>query len=250
MPHNSGWAVVTGSSRGIGLATAVALGSAGWSVILNGRGDGADVLQGLHERHDTRDGQFWYVQADVATPEGRSHLVAKVSEIASEISVLVNNVGSIANAEGWAETGIDEVEADLKSNFLSALGCIQLFLPLLEASSRARIINISSIYGDVPAGPVAAYGAAKAAVSSLTKSVAIDLAPKGILVNSVSPGNIDTDMTNSGGAEYVEWVVSKTPVGRLGRAEEVATAVLFLAESDFITGHDLVVDGGISLIGG
>lgn len=111
-----------------------------------------------------------------------------------------------------------------------------------------KIINIASVYGILGSAPVTAYSAAKAGVISITKSFAKELAPY-VAVNAVAPGNIDTDLTRGSGQDVVDSAIAATPLKRLGRPEEVASAVVFLSSSraDFITGHILVIDGGYML---
>ncbi len=238
MGEQTGVAIVTGASRGIGLGVAERLHDAGYRVLTCSR-----------EATEDRGDRWTHLAADLGEPDGLDLLLDH--PMAAEATVFVNNVGQIRAVGGLgAEVG-EDVRATFDTNFFGPLECCRRVAPTMAAAGGGSIINIASIYGPVsPAPMVLSYAASKAALSAITQSLALELGPQGIRVNGIAPGNIDTDMTRGGGDEYVGQVIDRTPLGRLGETAEIAHAVEFLIDAAFVTGHLLVVDGGISLVGG
>lgn len=233
-----GVAIVTGASRGIGLGIAEHLHDQGFHVLSSSR-----------STIDDRGERWTHVAADLGTEAGLSTLLDH--PLAAETTVLVNNVGQIRAVGGLsAEIGA-EVRATFATNVFGPLECCHRVAPRMAAAGGGAIINMSSIYGSLnPAFPVMSYAASKAALSAITQALAVELAPEGVRVNAILPGNIDTDMTRGAGDDYVGEVIARTPIGRLGTTDDIAAAVDFLLGASFVTGHLLVVDGGISLVGG
>lgn len=231
-------AIITGASRGIGLGVAEHL-----------HGRGHTVLTCSRSPIEDRGERWTHLAVDLGAEAGVAELLDH--PLVPEATVLVNNVGQIRAVGGLtAEVG-DEVRATFETNVFGPLECCRRVSATMAAAGGGSIINISSIYGSInTAPPVLSYAATKASLSAITQSIAVELAPQGVRVNAILPGNIDTDMTRGAGDEYVGEVIARTPAGRLGTSDDIAMAVDFLLEASFVTGHLLVVDGGISLVGG
>ncbi|MEM9620805.1 MAG: SDR family oxidoreductase [Pseudomonadota bacterium] len=239
-------ALVTGAASGIGRATAALLSQEGARVFC------ADInVAGGENTARTVGGDF--VAMDVTLESDWQAAVQTVDSACGCLDILVNNAG-ISPHDNIENLGLDawrHVHAVVADSV--ALGCKHA-LPLLQRSKSAAIVNLSSVAGMIGASNYASYGAAKAAVRNLTKSVALLCAERGypIRANSVHPGSIDTPILDADKARYGERAITarerQIPLGRLGRAEEVAYAIVFLAsdEASFITGTELVVDGGFT----
>lgn len=231
-------ALITGASRGIGLGVAEHF-----------HGIGYQLLTCSRQQTEERDANWTHLAADLSSTEGLDRFLSH--PLAAQASVLVNNIGQIRAVGGLSAEIGSEVRATFDTNFFGPLECCRRVAPSMVAAGGGSIVNVASIYGPVStAPPVLSYAASKAALSAVTQSLAVELAPQGVRVNAVLPGNVDTDMTRGAGDEYVNDVVGRTPIGRLGTTDEIAKAVEFLVDASFIAGHLLVVDGGISLIGG
>lgn len=233
-------AVVTGSSRGIGAATALVLAAEGAKVVVNCRertSEAAAVVE--HAGADA-----FLVVADVSTEEGASLLVDETIARFGRLDVLVNNAGSISR-EPLSTSTAESWRSDLDANLTSAWLVTRAARPHLR---EGAIVNVSSVYGLSGAPCAASYAAAKGGLVALTRSFAKELAP-GVRVNAVAPGNVLTDLTASGGAQLLAHFEQETPLGRSADPVEIARAILFLAsaESSFVTGEVLVVDGGYSI---
>ncbi|MEM7019808.1 MAG: SDR family oxidoreductase [Pseudomonadota bacterium] len=239
-------ALVTGGASGIGHATARLLAAEGANVIVADINEaaGADVAKEV-------DGVF--MPLDVSNEDAWVSTMEQVATQYACLDILVNNAGisphdTIEDFELDTWRFIHSVVAESV-----ALGC-KHGLKLLRRSDAAAIVNLSSVAGMIGTTNYASYGSAKAAVRNLTKSVAMLCAQRGypIRANSVHPGSIDTPILDADKAKYGERAITarekSIPLGRLGRAEEVATAIVFLAsdEASFITGTELVVDGGFT----
>ena len=233
-------ALVTGGSRGIGKAIALALASTGAAVAVNYRERGeeaAAVVEAIRQSG----GRAAAIAADVSNAGAVRRMVAEAEDRLGPIDILVNNAGMAAIR------GLDDItEADfdraLAVNLKSAFLCIQAVLPDMRARRWGRIVNISSIGARLGAGSVSvAYGAAKAGLEGLTRAYALRLAPEGVTVNAIAPGLIDTEM---GAPLIAAGVGERIPVGRVGAGDDVAEAVLFLVADAFVTGQTLAVNGG------
>lgn len=236
-------ALVTGASKGIGAATAQMLADFGAEVFLNYLEDQKEAEQILNAILQAG-GRARLVQADVS----KLSEVEKMAEEVGPITLLVNNAGAILQPGSWNVISDDDFDRTIAINLKGQFNCIKVFAPGMVEQGRGRIVNISSTYGFMGAAPVIAYTAAKAGVMNLTKSFAKELAPV-VSVNCICPGIIDTAMTSAAGEDFVAQCVKETPAARLGKPEDIAGAVSFLASglADFVTGEVLVVDGGHSL---
>jgi len=240
-------ALVTGGSRGIGREIVLALAKAKAAVVINfqQQRDAAEVV--LEEvRALGSDGLL--CQADVTELADCEKMVKAALDHFGRIDILINNAGirrdnilALMKPEDW--------EVVIDTNLKGVFNCCKAVLrPMLKQKSGGKIINIASIAGVVGNSGQANYAAAKAGVIAFTKSLAKELGKRGITVNAVAPGFIQTDMTESLPQQLKEMVLPRIALERFGRPEDVAEAVLFLAESaNYITGSVIVVDGGLSL---
>ena len=233
-------ALVTGASRGIGRATALQLAKAGASLILHyneNRAAAESVAQEIG-------GPTRLLQADLGSATQIEALVAALGDV--RLDILINNAG-LWGPTPLGKTSLETLDAMLAVNVRGVFWLTQALLPLLR--DGARIVNISSIAGRIGrAGGRSVYGASKAAVDAFTRNWALELAPRGIRVNAVSPGYVETDMTAQyfSDAAVLQHAVERQPFGRLARPEEVADVVLFLCspQSKWITGDSINVSGG------
>jgi 3-oxoacyl-[acyl-carrier protein] reductase len=236
-------ALVTGSSRGLGRAMALALAGPGTHVIVHYRNDdeSAKETARLIEQHG---GSSTLMSADLTSIQQIESLLDNIDQLGLSIDILVNNAGAIIRPASWQEQSDEDMVRTTNLNLLAPMRLIRLVAPKMIERGFGRIVNITSTYAITGAAPVLAYTAAKAGIISLTYSMARELGPHGITVNAIAPGNIDTDMTQSAGPDTIAWAVSTTPLARLGTPAEVAGALRYLLDADFVTGHVLVVDGG------
>lgn len=235
-------ALVTGGSRGIGKAVALALAQAGSAVAVNYRDRGEDA-QAVAEAIGKNGGRAAAFAADVSLCTAVEDMVRQVEQQLGSIDILVNNAG-IAQARGLDDITEEDFDRTIAVNLKSAFLCTQAVLPGMRARRWGRIINISSIAARGPGGISVAYNASKAGVEGLTRGYAVRLAPEGVTVNAVAPGLIDTEM----GRPLIEaGVIGRIPLGRAGVGDEIAHTVLLLARNGFITGQTIGVNGGALL---
>jgi 3-oxoacyl-[acyl-carrier protein] reductase len=231
--------LVTGGTKGIGKGIARVFANAGANVAVVGRdrGRGEAAAQELGAT---------YVAADVGRAEDCERMAAETEERLGGIDVLCANAGVFPDTklEDMSESDIDEIFAtNVKGTMLSVKAC----LGALERSGHGRVILTSSITGPLTGYPGwCHYGASKAAQLGFLRTAAIELAPKGITVNAVMPGNIETEGLADLGEEYRQKMESSIPQRKLGKVEDIGFAALFLAtdEASYITGQTIVVDGG------
>lgn len=237
--HERPVALVTGGGTGIGAACCVALAEAGFSVGIHYRSSRASA-----EALQAKLPDSWLVEADLALPEGVETVAAAVKERGS-IDVLVNNAGRIHHRP-LPMTSLEDFQDVVSVNLTAVWLLTKRMAGLMIRRRRGRIVNISSVVGSTGNAMQSAYGATKAAVDNLTKTLAMELAPYGIQVNSVAPGLIETAALEGLSPESRKGIVDRIPMGRPGRPEEVARLVRFLAvESSYITGAVLPVNGGL-----
>jgi len=242
-------AVVTGASKGIGAAIAAKLGAEGASVVVNYASDraGAERVVKAVERSG---GKALAVQADVSKQEQVKKLFDETKKAFGSVDILVNNAGVY---EFKALEAIDE-QHYRKLFDINVLG---LLLATQEAAALfngkgGSIINISSVVAKTPMATASVYSATKGAVDVITRTLSQELGPRKIRVNSLSPGATDTEgvrtMTN-GETGFQDLAISRTPLGRMGTVDDIASAALFLASDDsgWITGEEILVGGGIRL---
>mmetsp|Transcript_2535 Transcript_2535/g.3379 ORF Transcript_2535/g.3379 Transcript_2535/m.3379 type:complete len:293 (+) Transcript_2535:68-946(+) len=240
--------LVTGSSRGLGRAIAVDLGSKGQKVIVNYAGS-EDAANETVEMVKAAGGDAVAIQANCGDVNDIKEMFKAAKEAFGTVDVLVNNAGITKDTlvmrmkpAQWQ----DVIDINLSGVFY----CTQEFFKLASKKRSGRIINISSVVGQIGNPGQANYAAAKAGVIGLTKSNAKEFSMRGVTVNCVCPGFIESDMTAKLSDEYLETVSEGIPLGRLGKPSEVAGMVEFLAinpAADYITGHCFNVDGGIAI---
>ena len=237
-------ALITGGSRGIGAACARKLASLGAdiAVVYAGNAEKANEVGAACEALGVRARAY---QCNVADFDAVKQTVAAVKAELGSVDILVNSAGITRDGlvAAMREADFDAVIAtNLKGTFNMIRHCARLFL----RAGHGRIVNISSVAGVAGNAGQANYSASKAGVIGLTKSVARELAPKGITCNAVAPGFVATDMT-AALALTDEQLRAAVPLGRMARPEEIADAVAFLLQSDYITGQVLCVDGGVAI---
>ncbi len=233
-------ALVTGSSRGIGKAVAIRLGAAGANIVVHYNANRAAAERAAAEIGSNCS----LVQADLSSTSDIDRLAEQLSEI--KLDILVNNAG-LWRSTPLGSTSLDVAEEVLSTNVLGVFWLTQALLPSLR--DGARIVNVSSVAGrTASAEGRSLYRASKAAVDAFTRNWALELAPRRIRVNAVAPGMVETDMTEDylSSPDVRARLEKRHPLGKLGSADEVADAVLFLCseESRFVTGQSLNVSGG------
>jgi 3-oxoacyl-[acyl-carrier protein] reductase len=237
-------ALVTGASRGIGKACAKVLAAAGHRVIVTARN--VEKLEETASEIRDAGGEAYVIAMDLSSSESITAAIGTAAKDFGRIDILVNNAG--ITKDGLA---VRMKEADweqvLKTNLTGAFVAIQQVLQGMMRERWGRIVNISSVVGEMGNAGQANYVASKAGLIGLTKALAHEVGSRSITVNAVAPGFIETDMTHVLSQELKDKMVANTPLKRIGSAEDVAHAVKFLVsdEAAFITGHVLDVNGGI-----
>jgi 3-oxoacyl-[acyl-carrier protein] reductase len=242
--------LVTGSSRGLGKAIALNLGKAGQKVIINYVSDGSKAsADAVVAEIKALGGDAFAVQADSSNPETIKILFEKSVEAFGTVDVLVNNAG-ITRDNLVMRMKPEQWQAVIDTNLSGVFYCTQAFFKLAAKKRTGRIINIASVVGQIGNPGQANYAAAKAGVIGMGKANAREFAARGVTVNCVCPGFIATDMVAELDEAYLAKVTDGIPLKRLGKPEEVAGMVRFLAldpACDYITGHTFNVDGGIAI---
>ncbi|HEY59396.1 MAG TPA: SDR family oxidoreductase [Anaerolineae bacterium] len=238
--------LITGAAGGIGRATVKYFSMQGWHVIGVDRQDfGADYPnKGL------------FIKSDISKPEDTKSIYEQVQNFSPVLDAVVNNA-AIQVAKPLIETSVEEWDKVMSSNLRSVFLGAKLVYPLLKAAGGGAIVNVSSVHAVATSANIAAYAASKGGLLALTRAMAIEFAKDNIRVNAILPGAVDTPMLRAGlqrghvGGKSVskrlEDLASKTVIGRVGKPQEIASAICFLADnqqSSFMTGQALVVDGG------
>jgi NAD(P)-dependent dehydrogenase (short-subunit alcohol dehydrogenase family) len=241
-------ALITGASRGIGREIALALAAKGLSVYLTADGTEQELTDTASEARSAGAPSAHWAIADLSTQGESERMIQTALETTGRIDVLVNNAG-IRCRKPFGSFTHEDFSALVQVNLASAFFASQAVLPTMRAQGAGRIIHIASQHGSVASEDNALYGLTKAALIHLARNMAFELAKDGIQVNTVSPGPIATQFNIDSWGKIpgkLEAMAARVPAGRMGRPQEIAEAVAFLAttKGSFIQGHDLVVDGG------
>lgn len=240
-------AIVTGGSRGIGRAVAMRLAKDGMNLVINYRGNSAAAEE--TERLCRELGaEVLLVQGDVSRAEDCEKLAAQAKEAFGRVDVLVNNAG-ITRDGLLARMTEEDFRAVLDVNLVGPWNMMKAVNRIMMKQRYGRIVNLSSVTGLMGNMGQTNYAAAKAGILGMTKSYAREVASRGITVNAVAPGFIDTDMTEAMPEGAKDKIITGIPMGRTGKPEDVAEAVAFLAseQAGYITGEVLRVDGGMAM---
>ncbi len=236
-------AVITGGTFGIGESTALLFAQEGAKVVVAARNQekGEMVVNQIKEQG----GEAIFVKTDVSKEEDVKNLMKETVDTFGKLDVLFSNAG-VGDMGDLDCVSLDDWNFTLSVDLTGVFLCSKYAIPEMEKVGGGSIINCASILGHVGQPSVTAYAAAKGGVVNMTRSAAVTYAQKGIRFNAVCPGYIETNILDGLSPEMLEHLKSLHPVGRLGRPEEVANCVLFLAsdESSFVTGANLLVDGG------
>ena len=237
--------IVTGGSKGIGRAISLLLAERGCRVFMNYARD-EKAAQAVVKAAEGFPGEIIPLQADVTDPAQVAQMLDQVEKENERVDILIINVG--INKDGFLMLmGEGDWGEVLKVNLTSVYNCCRAAVRKMIPNKQGKIVNISSVSGIIGTAGQVNYAAAKGGVIAFTKSLARELGPFNIQVNAVAPGLIETDVANQMPPEQREAIIKSTALNRMGKPEEAAWAVLFLAspQSDYITGQTIVVDGGI-----
>ncbi len=242
--------LITGSSRGLGKAIALRFAEEGCDIAVNyvneeGR-DNATEAARVAEQITALGRQAICVQADVTDLPGVAAMVRKIIEAFGKLDILVNNAGIIRD-KTLQKLAKEDWDAVIAVNLTGAFHCASAVIGHMRERRYGRIISISSVTGQMGNIGQTNYAASKAGLIGFTKSLAREVARRGITVNAIAPGFIDTGMTQTIPEDIIEQIVATIPMGQMGQPEDIANAALFLAseEASYITGHVLSVNGGL-----
>jgi glucose 1-dehydrogenase len=244
--HQDRVVLITGAGGGIGRASVHHFASNGWRVVGVDRAEfGDDFPQ-----------NGYFIRADISNPESTEQIFEQARGFHSTLDALVNNA-AVQVAKPLVETTVEEWDAVMASNLRSVFLFVKLAHPLMKAAGGGAIVNVSSVHAIQTSANIAAYAASKGGLLALTRAMAIEFAPDNIRVNAILPGAVDTPMLRAGLGrghvgqgdlqERLDNLARKTVSGKVGKPEEIASAIYFLADheqSSFMTGQALVVDGG------
>jgi 3-oxoacyl-[acyl-carrier protein] reductase len=237
--------IVTGSSRGIGRAIAYTFAKAGFNVVVNGRSqiseEQLDELSGF-------DGDIHVCTGDVSDPSFAEQLIKETKKVFGRIDVLINNAG-ITRDNLLLRMSDEEYHQTIDVNLNGTFYTTRAVSKVMLKQKSGSIINLSSVVGLAGNAGQVNYAASKAGIVGLTKSVARELAPRGITANVIAPGFIDSDMTSVLNDRVKEETLKQIPLKRLGQPEEIAEVALFLSRQPYITGQVINVDGGMVMNG-
>ena len=236
-------ALITGSSRGIGKAIALRLAKEGANIAINylkNREKAEKVA--MEARKYGVEAKIY--QADVSNYQQVEEMVRKIVEDFNTIHILVNNAGIIPQHYSIFDIPLEEWEKILAVNLTGVFNCTKAVVPVMIKNREGKIINISSVAGKMGGTVGPHYAASKAGIIGMTFSLAQELLKYNITVNAIAPGPIETEMVQSISEERRKIILSRVPMGRFGKTEEVAEAVIFLIKCDYVTGEVIDINGG------
>ena len=235
-------AIITGAARGQGEAEARMFANEGAKVVLT------DILDELGQKvADDIGSSALFIKHDVSQEDEWKQVVEKTANTFGSVTILVNNAGiGLKEDRGIEQTTLDAWHQTLSVNLTGVFLGMKYVVPAMREAGHGSIINISSIAGMVGGGGLPAYHASKGGVRLLTKTAAVQYAEENIRVNSVHPGGVDTEILNPFGEKWKQRAAGFHPMKRIAESDEIAYGVLYLAskESSFVTGTELVIDGG------
>ena len=234
---------VTGSTRGIGLAIAHRFASLGANIVLNGRSDISQELLGQFAEYDVK---VVAISGDVSDNVDAKRMVEEAIAELGSVDILVNNAG-ITNDKLMLKMTEEDFERVLKINLTGAFNMTQSVLKPMTKARQGAIINLSSVVGLTGNIGQANYAASKAGLIGFTKSVAREVAARGVRVNAIAPGFIESDMTDAIPDKMKDAMIAQIPMKRIGKSEEVAQVASFLAEQEYMTGQVIAIDGGMTM---
>lgn len=238
-------AIVTGASRGIGKAIALKLASLGANIVINYRSNEKEALE-VENEIKNMGVETLCVKGDISKSEEVEKIISTAKDKFGSIDIMVNNAG-ITKDTLILRMKEEDFDSVIDVNLKGVFNCLKAITPIMVKQKYGKIINLSSVVGIAGNAGQVNYAASKAGVIGMTKSLAKELGARGINVNAVAPGFIETDMTDALGDKYKEEVTKTIPLKRFGTAKDVAEVVAFLASesSDYVTGQVIQVDGGM-----
>ena len=238
-------AVVTGASRGIGRAIALELASRGAAVVINYNGS-EERAREVQKEIEEKGGEAEIRQWNVADYKACESAVKDIVKTHGSIDILVNNAG-ITKDGLLMKMSEEDFERVLKINLTGAFNMTQAVLKPMSKARQGAIINMSSVVGLMGNIGQANYAASKAGLIGFTKSVAREVAARGVRVNAIAPGFIESDMTDAIPEKMKDAMIAQVPMKRIGQAEEVAEVAAFLASQEYLTGQTIAIDGGMTM---
>src|SRR5450432_368373 len=247
LPLTGKIALVTGSSQGIGRATAQRLGQSGADIVINYRSN-AGAAQEVKAHIESMGRRCIAVQADVSNEEEVAHLFAEAQSSLGPIAILVNNAGTTRD-KLILQMSLNDFEHVMDINLRAAFLCTKAALRGMMKARWGRIVNVASVAGLLGNAGQANYSSSKAAIIALTLSTAREMASRNITANAVAPGFVPTELTSTVTEQQRKFMLDTTPLNRFGTVDEVATAINFFCspEASYITGQILAIDGGLSM---
>ncbi len=236
-------ALITGSSRGIGKAIALRLAKEGANIAINylKNKEQAENVAKEAEKHRVKAKTY---QADVSNYPEVKEMIQKIVNDFGTIHILINNAGIIPQHFSILDIPVEEWEKILTVNLTGAFNCTKAAVPIMIKNEEGKIINISSVAGKMGGTVGPHYAASKAGIIGMTFSLAQELLKYNITVNAIAPGPIETEMIKNLPEERKKKILSRVPMGRFGKPEEVAETVVFLIKCDYITGEVIDINGG------
>ena len=238
-------AIVTGAAKGIGRAIALKLASNGANIVLNYRSSEKQAIE-VEEEIKKLGAEVLRVKGDISNLSDVENLVNQAKEKFDKIDIIVNNAG-ITKDTLLLRMSEQDFDSVINTNLKGVFNCLKTIVPVMVKQKSGKIINLSSVVGLVGNAGQVNYAASKAGVIGMTKSLAKEVGSRGITVNAVAPGFIETDMTEVLGDKFKDESKKAIPLKRLGKPEDVANVVYFLASdlADYVTGQVINVDGGM-----